>query len=131
MGGSHRLDVIRTTLISYEPATKTQQLLQSESLRYLDAMMVAREQRSAAVTASIPHVLWYVVFIGALLMIAFLWMLHIKLMPQIILGGITAFFLGIMIFLIYALDRPLQGAVSVGSAPFRSVYDLVMRWDAT
>jgi len=129
MGGEHRLEVIRSTLMSYEPATKTQEQLQSELLRYLDAMMVAREQRLAAVTASIPGVLWYVVFIGAFLMISFLWMLHIELVPQIILGGITAFFLGIMIFLIYAMDRPLQGAVSVPPDSFRSVYDLVMKWD--
>ena len=51
--------------------------------------------------------------LGAFLTIAFLWMLHMELVPQILLGGITAFFLGIMIFLIYAMDHPLQGAVSV------------------
>lgn len=130
MGGEHRLEVIRATLMSYEPATKTQELLQNELLRYLDGMMVAREQRLAAVTASIPPVLWYVVFIGAFLMIAFLWMLHMELVSQIILGGITAFFLGIMIFLIYAMDRPLQSAVSIPPDAFRSVYDLVMKWDA-
>lgn len=131
MGGEHRLEVIRSTLMAYEPATRTRDLLQSELLRYLDAMTVAREQRLAAVTASIPRVLWYVVFIGAFLMIAFLWMLHMELVPQIVLGGITAFFLGIMIFLIYAMDRPLQGAVSVSPDAFRSVYQLVMQWDAT
>jgi Protein of unknown function (DUF4239) len=130
MGGEHRLEVIRARLMAYEPATKTQELLQSELLRYLDAMMVAREQRLAAVTASIPRVLWYVVFIGAFVMIAFIWMLRMELVQQIILGGITAFFLGIMIFLVYAMDRPLQGAVSLGPGAFRSVYDLVMRWDA-
>ena len=130
MGGEHRLEVIRATLMSYEPATKTQEQVQSELLRYLDIMMIAREQRLAAVTASIPPVLWYVVFVGAFLMIAFLWMLHMELVSQIILGGITAFFLGIMIFLIYAMDRPLQGAVSLPPDSFRSVYDLVMKWDA-
>ena len=130
MGGEHRLQVIRATLMSNEPATKTQEQVQNELLRYLNAMMIAREQRLAAVTASIPPVLWYVVFIGAFVMIAFLWMLHMELVSQIILGGITAFFLGIMIFLIYAMDRPLQGAVSIPSDSFRSVYDLVMKWDA-
>jgi len=129
VGGEHRLQVIRSTLMSYEPSTKTQELLHSELLRYLDAMMVSREQRLATVTASIPRVLWYVVVIGAFLTIAFLWMLHMELMPQIVLGGITAFFLGIMIFLIYAMDHPLQGAVSVPPDSFRSVYDLVMKWD--
>jgi hypothetical protein len=92
-------------------------------------MMVLREQRLASVAASIVRVLWYVVFIGVFLMIAFLWVLHMELVSQIVLGGITAFFLGIMIFLIYAMDRPLQGAVRVPPDSFQSVYDLVMRWD--
>jgi hypothetical protein len=128
-GGEHRLQVIRATLLSYEPKTKTQEQLQNELLRYLDNMMVSRDQRLSAVTATIPGVLWYVVVIGALLTLAFLWMLYIELTPQIILGGITAFFLGIMIFLIYAMDHPLRGAVSVPPDSFRSVYDLVMKWD--
>ena len=106
----------------------THELLQNELLRYLDAMMVSREQRLASVTASIPRVLWYVVFIGAFLMIAFLWMLHMELVSQIILGGITAFFLGIMIFLI-STNRPPKGAVSVRQDSFQSVYDLMIRWE--
>ena len=129
VGGEHRLQVIHSTLLSYEPTTKTEELLQSELLRYLDAMMVARNQRLGSVSAAIPHVLWNVVVIGAFLMIAFLWMLYIDVVPQMILGSITAFFLGIMIFLIYAMDHPLQGAVSVAPGSFRSVYDLVMKWD--
>jgi hypothetical protein len=107
----------------------THELMQNDLLRYLDALMVSREQRLAFVTASIPRVLWYVVFTGAFLMIAFLRMLYMELVSQIILGGITAFFLGNMIFLIYEMDRPLKGAVSVRPDSFQSVYDLVMRWD--
>jgi hypothetical protein len=49
--------------------------------------------------------------------------------PQIFLGVLTAIFIGLMTFLIFAMDHPLQGAVSVGPGPFQSVYDLVMKWD--
>ena len=106
----------------------THELMQNELLRYLDAMMGSRELRLASVTASILRVLWYVVFIGAFLMIAFLWMLQMQLVSQIILGGITAFFLGIMIFLI-SINRPLKAAVSVRPDSFQSVHGLVMRWE--
>jgi len=58
MGGEHRLQVIRAQLISYASATKTQEVLHSELLRYFDAMTVQREQRLASVTAAIPPVLW-------------------------------------------------------------------------
>ena len=84
-----------------EQSLMSHELMQNELLRYLDVMMVSREQRLASVTAFL-RVLWYVVFIGAS---AFPWMLHMELVSQITLGGITAFFLGIMIFLI-SINRP-------------------------
>jgi hypothetical protein len=97
--------------------------------RYLDAMGVAREQRLSAVTAAIPGLLWYLVLIGTLFTVVFVWMLHMSFVSQFLLGGITALFLGIMIFLIYSLDRPFQGAVSVSPDSFQTVYDQVMKWD--
>jgi uncharacterized membrane protein len=63
---------------------------------------------------------------GALITIAFVWMLHMKLRTQFLLGEMTA--MGIAI-LIYAMDRPLQGAVIVSPETFVSVYDAVMKWE--
>jgi len=129
MGGEHRLQAIRRTVLSFEPTTRTQEAVHNEMLHYLDAMTAARDQRLSAVTASIPSILWYIVIIGALLSIAFIWMLHMKLISQFLLGGAGAFFLGLMIFLIYAMDRPLRGVVSVSPNAFNTVYQEVMKWD--
>lgn len=128
-GGEHRLQAIRQTLFSFEPAGKTQEVLHGEIIREFNAMNVSREQRLSAVSSSMPGVLWWVVVFGAIVSIVFIWMLHMEYVPQILLGGLTALFLGVMTFLIYAMDHPLQGAVSVGPEPFQSVYDLVMKWD--
>jgi len=128
-GGEHRLQAIRQTLFSFEPASKTQEVLHGEIIREFNAMSVSREQRLNAVTSSMPAVLWWVVIFGAIVSIVFIWMLHLEFVPQLILGGVTAFFLGIMTFLIYAMDHPLQGAVSVDPGPYQAVYDLVMKWD--
>ncbi len=128
-GGEHRLQAIRQGLFSFEPATKTQEVLHGEIIREFNAMTVSREERLDAVSSSMPAVLWWVVIIGAIVSIVFIWMLHIDLVPQLFLGTITALFLGVMTFLIYAMDHPLQGAVSVDSGPYQSVYDLVMKWD--
>jgi hypothetical protein len=128
-GGEHRLQVLRQTMFSFEPTTKSQELLQNEMLRYLNAMTIAREQRLSAVAERIPGVLWYIVVIGAFITIAFVWMLHMKLKSHFVLGGVTAFGLGIMIFLIYAMDHPMRGSVSVSPDEFSSVYETVMKWD--
>jgi hypothetical protein len=127
-GGEHRLEAIRDTLYAFEPQSKTQEVLHDEIIRQFNTLNMAREQRLGAVSSSMPSVLWYVVILGGLLTIMFLWMIHMDLVPQIFLGGITAIFLGIMTFLIYAMDHPLR-AVSVGPEPFQSVFDLVMKWD--
>jgi hypothetical protein len=42
---------------------------------------------------------------------------------------ILAFFLGIVIFLIIAMDRPMRGEVSVPPAAYQLVYDVLMQWD--
>jgi hypothetical protein len=114
-GGEHRLEAIRDTLYAFEPQSKTQEVLHDEIIRQFNTLNMAREQRLG--------------ILGGLLTIMFLWMIHVDLVPQIFLGGITPIFLGIMTFLIYAMDHPLQGAVSVGPEPFQSVFDLVMKWD--
>jgi hypothetical protein len=131
MGGEHRLQMIRRDLLSYEPTSRSQEVLQGETMRTLNALTVARQGRLGTVSAAIPAVLWYVVLAGALITIAFLWMLQIELLPQILFGAITALFLGMMIFLIFAMDHPLQGAVSVGPDAFQSTLDMVMQWDDT
>jgi hypothetical protein len=129
VGGDHRLQAIRDALFSYELTPKPQEALHGAMLHYFNDMNVSREQRLGAVSSSIPDVLWYVVIIGSLFMMVFLWMIHMDLIQQIILGGTTAIFLGLTTFLIYAMDHPLQGAVSVGPEPFQAAYDLAMKWD--
>jgi hypothetical protein len=128
-GGEHRLQAIREALFSFEPKSKTQEVLHGEVIRQFNAMNVSREERLSAVSSSMPAVLWYVVIFGGVLTIVFLWMIHMDFIPQIFLGVLTAIFIGLMTFLIFAMDHPLQGAVSVGPEPFQSVYDLVMKWD--
>jgi len=130
LGGEHRLQVMREQLLGFEPAGKSQEILHTEVLKYFNTMIGHREYRLSGVTASIPTVLWYVVAIGALINIVFMWMLDMRLMPNIILSGLVSFFLGIMIFLIYTMDRPLRGAVSVSPDAYQSVYDVLMKWDA-
>jgi hypothetical protein len=44
-------------------------------------------------------------------------------------GGIAAFFLGVVIFLIIAMDRPMRGEMSVPPTAYQLVYDVLMKWD--
>jgi hypothetical protein len=74
-------------------------------------------------------VLWYVVAVGAPGNIILIWMLNMRFFTHIILGVIVAFFLGVVIFLIIAMDRPMRGEVSVQPAAYQLVYEVLMQWD--
>jgi uncharacterized protein DUF4239 len=128
-GGALRLQAIQQDILSFEPANRAQQLLQQQSITFFNQLNDTRQQRLTGVRTSIPSVLWYVVAIGAVVNIALLWMLDMGFTVHIVLGGIVSSFLGVIIFLIVAMDRPLQGSVSITPEAYEVMYALVMRWD--
>jgi hypothetical protein len=130
-GGNLRLQVIQQKLISLQPTDHTQSLLQEQAIKYFGEIDDARQERLTGVNTAIPGVLWYVMIIGALINILLIWLLDMRFTLHLILGGIISFFLGVMIFLIAAMDRPLQGGVSVTADAYKLMYDHVMQWDET
>ncbi len=70
-----------------------------------------------------PTVLWWVVVIGAVLNIVLIWMLDMEVHVHVLLSGVLSIFLGIVIFLIAAMDNPFRGDVSVGPDSFQLVYE--------
>jgi hypothetical protein len=130
-GGALRLQAIEQNLMSFEPTDRGQQLAQEETLNDFNDLIQFRQQRLTGVRTSIPGVLWYVVAIGAAINIIFIWLLDMRFTIHMILGGIVSFFLGVMIFLIAAIDHPMRGAVRVSPDAYQVIYDLVMQWDET
>jgi hypothetical protein len=63
---------------------------------------------------------------GALNFLLFL-LFDMRFMVHMLLGGIVAFFLGVMIFVIVAMDSPFRGEVSVGPDPLEALYDSMMK----
>jgi hypothetical protein len=81
-----------------------------------------RQARLYAVTDGIPAVMWYVVVLGAAINIGLVWLFDMKLVSHLFLGGLLAFFLGTVVFLLAALDNPFRGEVCITPEPFEYVY---------
>jgi Protein of unknown function (DUF4239) len=128
-GGTNRLMMIEYTILKLHPRNPSHEILQSQTLQSFGDFVEARQRRLDGVTTQIPRVLWSVVFVGALVNIVLIWMLSMRFFTHMILGGIVAFFLGIVIFLIIAMDRPMRGEVSVQPGAYQLVYDVLMQWD--
>jgi hypothetical protein len=114
-------------LLTFNPTNKREEIIYAETLRQFNTFVELRRARLASVTTGIPAVLWWVVALGALINIGLIWMLDMEVHVHLLLGGALSLFLGIVIFLIAAMDNPFRGDVSVGPDAFQLVYDTLMK----
>jgi hypothetical protein len=124
--GTHRLRQFTDDLLSFEPAGIRDEVVHAETLKQINNYMDFRRSRLNSVTVGIPAVLWWVVGIGAVIALLLVAMLDMEIHVHLILGGALSLFLGLVIFLIAAMDNPFRGEVSVTPAPFQQVYDTLM-----
>ncbi len=125
--GSRRMVGLYATLLSFRPQDQAQVILHAAMLGELNHYVELRRQRLQSVGAGIPTVLWWVVFIGALLNIMLIWLLDMEMHVHLILGGVLSLFIGLVIFIIAAMDHPFRGTVSISAEALRSVYDSLMK----
>jgi hypothetical protein len=126
-GSTQRMTVLFTDLTSFNPTDKRSEIIFAEAFRQFNNLTELRRARLAEVTTGIPEVLWWVVAIGAFLNIVLIWMLDMEIHVHVILTAVLSLFLGVVIFLVAAMDNPFRGQVSVGPEAFELVYQTYMQ----
>ena len=128
LGGTAVIEPIRQNLLKFEPEGYTQTLLHQQSITHFESMLESSRRRKYAAQTGIPSVMWYVVIVGTIINFALLWMFDMKLLTQLFLGGLIAFFLGALILLIAVLDRPYRSRdFGVSPEAFELVYTVIER----
>jgi hypothetical protein len=128
-GGSARIDALFQILAGFEPAKKCEEIFHAEALREFNHLVELRRSRLANVTTGLPSVLWWVVAFDALMNIILIWIQDMEIHVHMILGAVLASILGVVIFLIAALDNPFRGKVSVGPDSIALVYESLLTQD--
>lgn len=128
-GGDHRADAIRQRLSAFEPVTEGQKILHAAMIAAYQEFSDARQKRVAGVFTQIPDVLWSAVLVGAVVNVFLLVMLKMRPHQQFLLGSISAFFIGVILFVIVSLDDPLRGEQGVRPDPFLQLWERQMIWD--
>lgn len=128
-GGFNRADAMRQNLASFEPETRGREIIHAEVVAGFQQFVAARGQRLTGVFTAIPDVLWYAVLMGAAINLLLLVLLRVPLVQHFVLGSITAFFLGVILFVIVTLDRPLRGDSALSPSPFELLWERSMVWD--
>ena len=128
-GGTNRTDAIGRTLAGFEPKTQGQGIIHQGVIDGFQEFAQARQQRLAGVSTRIPDILWYAVLVGAIVNVLLLCLLKMRPHTQFMVGTITSFFLGVILFVIVTLDNPLRGVSGLPPAPFELMWERQMKWD--
>jgi hypothetical protein len=127
-GGVELMNRFQATLVSQEPATEGQKLLHAETLHAYNHTMLARRMRLDAVNTGLPAVLWMVVAAGAVISLTSSFFFRVEeIRLHIVLVILLAAFIGLVIFMTLALDRPFRGDLAIRSDPYKLVYDQIMK----
>ena len=127
-GGVGRMNRFQAMLTRFEPVTEGQKLLHGETLRAYNQMIQARRLRLDAVSTGLPAVMWAVIVAGAFISLSASFFFKVEdARLHGILVTLLATFMGLVIFMIFALDRPFRGDLGLGADPYQLIYDQLMK----
>lgn len=88
--------------------------LHFNTLERFNDWVEARRTRIQAGQTHIPPILWYVVLIGAALNVVVMWLFDLGRLTHLIVSGVLISFIGLVIYMVAALDRPFLGPGGIG-----------------
>jgi hypothetical protein len=117
------LSAFETHLQQFEPQTEGQKALYTQVYAGFNHLAELRGRRLQSVREGLSGPLWAIVLAGAFLSIAVTWFFHMKSQGMHFwMTVMLSALLGLLIFLLGALDNPFRGEISVSSQPFELVY---------
>lgn len=126
-GESTELLNLQEPLMEFEPTNETGKILHQEAIRTFNSLVELRRLRAESISGSVPGVIWYVVLLGALLTLVFGYLFVVKsFWFHGLLVSLLGAVIGLLIFLIAALDHPYWGEVSVSPQAYELVLSKVM-----
>ncbi len=125
--GLEHMNRFQAVLIAFEPGTEGQKLLHGETLRAYNLVIQARRLRLDAINTGLPAVMWAVIVAGAFIGLSASFFFKVEdARLQGIQGLLLATFIGLVIFMIFVLDRPFRGDLGLKPDPYQLIYNQLM-----
>ena len=126
--GVEHMTRFQSVLDKFEPMTEGQKLLHAETLRAYNLLIQARRLRLDAASTKLPAVMWGVIVAGAFISLSAGFFFKVEdARLHGILVTLLAVFMGLVIFMIFALDRPFRGDLGLPADPYQLIYDQLMK----
>jgi hypothetical protein len=127
-GGVEWMNRLQGTLYTIEPASEGKKILHAETLRAYNHLILMRRMRLDAADTALPGILWLVIILGAFVCMTSAYFFRVEdYRFQALMVVLLALFVSLVIFVVFALDRPFRGDLAVSSDSYRLVYDQLMK----
>jgi Protein of unknown function (DUF4239) len=123
-GGTDKVTAFQKSLYAYEPASESMKSVHAETISTFNEMIKLRRTRLQSVVTGLPSTLWLVIIFGSLLNIIIPWFLvYDRQFVQDLMIVLMAATIGLLVFLMGAMDYPFRGEFSVSPESFQLMYD--------
>ena len=105
---------LHASIVTIEPTTMGEEVIQAELLKVLNELYSARASRLSAVEGHIPSVVWWIIFFGGAITVGFTYLFGFHdFRMHVVMTMAVAASLALVVVLIIALDWPFRGEVSI------------------
>ena len=121
------MDSLQRTFMGFEPTTEAQKALVLATHESWIRMMEVRRMRLNSVERRLPGVIWLVIVLGAFISLTSVF--YFPVLDERVHRtqvGLLAAFIGLVIFMILALDRPFDGDLGLKPEPYEIMYRQLM-----
>jgi Protein of unknown function (DUF4239) len=118
------LERVAGTIRSLPVGSARLQNIQAQMLTAVDTALADRDARLTVDSRGINGIIWWVLLIGAVITVGFTYLFgfHRTVMQAAMVGSLSLL-VGLVIFLVIALDFPYRGSISVQPEAFRAALD--------
>jgi hypothetical protein len=118
----------QSQLCGFEPRTEGQKALHAETLAAYNRLIEARRLRLDSMNTGLPPELWFIINFGACVSMAATFFFKVReVRLHVIHIVLLSVFVGLVISMILAFDRPFLGDLGIGSEPYQVIREQLMR----
>jgi hypothetical protein len=112
----------------FQPKNETQKIFLAESVQKMNQASEMRRQRIVYAGQGIHPLLYFVLFAGSFITIAFTMLFGTEnIIPHLIMTSLLAAMIAITLFTVMAMDYPFTGDISIGPDVFTSILSSLLR----
>jgi Protein of unknown function (DUF4239) len=125
--GTSQIAQFQVDLLHFEPATDGQKIIFSETLSAFNQLVELHRLRMEAAMSGLPMPVWVVVVAGAMITLGVTWFFNaLRFRVHVWMTVFLSMLLGLIIQLMFRLDKPYRGQYGISPAAYETVYKQLM-----